>query len=210
MQKSESIVELTKALIKVQSQLKGAKMDSVNPFYHAKYASLASVWDACRKLLSDNGLAVIQTNSVGEGHKLIIDTILIHSSGEWVCGSLPMILSKDDPQGIGMAITYGRRYGLSAIIGICTEDDDAEPTIDRKPQETTKQVDKKPEQQTGEKHFDNAGQLLTECAKYTNAEGKKITRQMVCDAIGVKEPKEITNFDEAWTIMLTNVIRVKQ
>ena len=131
METSLSIVELTKALINVQSQLKEVKRDSFNPFHHSKYAGLASVWDSCRSLLAENGLAVIQTTNVGENHQLIVETMLVHSSGEWVKGQMPMLLSKQDPQGIGSAITYGRRYGLSAILGICPEDDDAEGAIDR-------------------------------------------------------------------------------
>jgi len=131
MNKSDSISELTKALVKVQSQLGGARLDSSNPFFKSKYASLSAVWDACRKLLADNELAVIQTTSAGNDNNLIIDTTLSHSSGEWITGELPMILPKNDPQGIGSAITYGRRYGLSAIIGICPEDDDAESAMER-------------------------------------------------------------------------------
>lgn len=144
MKKSESIASLTQALVKVQSQLKGAKADSVNPFFKAKYASLSSVWEACRKLLADNELVVIQTTSVGDEHKLIIDTTLAHSSGEWITGQLPMILNKEDPQGIGQAITYGRRYGLSAIIGICPEDDDAESTVSTQPKKQQAKPTKEP------------------------------------------------------------------
>lgn len=133
MNKSDSTVELTKALVKVQSELRGAKMDAENPFFKAKYADLASVWDACRELLASNELAVVQTTAVGENHQLIVETTLLHVSGEWITGQLPMILSKNDPQGIGSAFTYGRRYGLSAMVGVCPEDDDAESATQRKP-----------------------------------------------------------------------------
>ena len=132
MQKSESIAALAKALKAVQIELKPALKNSVNPFFKASYADLGSVWDSCRNLLAKNGLSVTQTMDVGEGHTLIVETILLHESGEWIGSRLPMILSKNDPQGIGMAITYARRYGLSAIIGVCSEDDDAESTVDRK------------------------------------------------------------------------------
>ena len=208
MQRSDSTSELTKALIKVQSQVKGARADSVNPFFKAKYASLASVWDACRKLLADNELAVVQTMSTGEGHKLIIDTTLLHSSGEWISGQLPMVLSKDDPQGIGQAITYGRRYGLSAIIGICPEDDDAEGSVSHKAPKPKAQAttNKPPEEPVveGEKEFKNIGQLLTECSKF------KIARQQVLDLIGVADPKEITDFNEAWMMIRKELIRAEE
>lgn len=139
MEKSEHIENLAKALSRVQSQLRGAKQDSTNPFFKSQYADLSSVWSACRDLLAENELAVIQTTDVGENHQLIVETTLAHSSGEWISGQIPMLLSKQDPQGIGSAITYGRRYGLSAIVGICPEDDDAEGAMGReKPKVTPK------------------------------------------------------------------------
>ncbi len=131
MEKSESIKELATALAKTQGQLTSAKKGAVNPFFKSSYADLATIWDICRKPLSDNGLAVIQiTNETGE--KIILETILCHTSGEWIKGSLPLNPVKSDPQGIGSALTYARRYGLSAMIGITAdEDDDAEGAMGR-------------------------------------------------------------------------------
>ncbi len=132
MQKSDEINELAGALTKAQCKLEGAKMDGKNPFFKAKYATLASVWDACRKPLTDNGLSVVQTSSVGDGEGLILDTTLLHTSGQWIGGELAVKPTKNDPQGIGSAITYARRYGLAAIVGICPEDDDAESATEHK------------------------------------------------------------------------------
>ena len=124
MEKSESIKAIAMALNKVQAELQTAKKGSENPFYHSKYADLLSVWDACREPLSKNGLAVTQVGGTdGEG-KPILETILLHESGEWIKGSFPLLLTKQDPQGVGSAITYMRRYSLSAILGLCTEEDD--------------------------------------------------------------------------------------
>uniref|UniRef100_A0A6M3LDD5 Putative Erf family protein n=1 Tax=viral metagenome TaxID=1070528 RepID=A0A6M3LDD5_9ZZZZ len=142
MEKSDSISELAKALCIVQGKLEGAKKDSENPFFKSKYADLSSVWEACRKLLSANGLSVVQTNSPSGENTTIIDTTLLHNSGEWISGSLEVPLSKNDPQGLGSAMTYARRYGLSAIVGVCPEDDDAESATQRK-QEPPK-TEKKP------------------------------------------------------------------
>lgn len=128
--RSESIAELTKALCRVQSELKGAIKDSTNPFYKQTYADLASVWDACREALGKNGLAVIQTTEAIE-HGVIVETLLSHISGEWISGRLQMKPQKEDPQGIGSAITYARRYALAAIVGVCPADDDAEKTTER-------------------------------------------------------------------------------
>jgi len=127
--KSDNIEELAKALTKAQSAMKGAKLDSENPFYHSKYADLTSVWDACRKPLTDNGLSVPQTMAIGAGGECIIETTLMHSSGQWITSNLQMPF-ETDPQKLGKEITYGRRYALSAIVGICPEDDDAESFAD--------------------------------------------------------------------------------
>ncbi len=131
MLKSDTIGELAKALVNVQKVLEGAKKDSKNPFFKSSYADLSSVWEACRKPLAENGLAVIQTMDLQEGADLIIETMLVHTSGEWISGQLWMKPVKDDPQGIGSAITYARRYALAAIVGVCPEDDDAEQAMSR-------------------------------------------------------------------------------
>jgi hypothetical protein len=122
---SESIGKLAEALAKAQGAIEGAKKDSANPYFKSKYADLASVWDACRKALSDNALSVIQTTEAPEfPQTVIVDTRLCHSSGEWVQGRIVMKPVKDDPQGIGSCLTYARRYALSAMVGIAPEDDD--------------------------------------------------------------------------------------
>lgn len=123
MNKSESIAELTKALVNVQANLKPAVKDAKNPFFKSNYADINSVWDSCRDLLADNGLAVIQTTAPAE-HAVIVETILAHTSGEWIGGELLLPLTKGDAQGVGSAITYGRRYGLAAIVGIVADEDD--------------------------------------------------------------------------------------
>lgn len=124
--RSESIGKLTEALSKAQSVLEGALTDSDNPFFKSKYADLASVWKACRKPLTDNGLAVMQTTyPIPENPELIgLETVLSHVSGEWITGNLVMKPVKNDPQAIGSCITYMRRYSLAAIVGVSPEDDD--------------------------------------------------------------------------------------
>lgn len=124
MVKSESIANLAKSLATVQASLTPAKKDSTNPFFNSKYADLSSVWESCRELLAKNGLSVIQGNRVGANNTVIVETILAHESGEWIQSELSMPLAKNDPQGVGSAITYGRRYGLAAMIGIVADVDD--------------------------------------------------------------------------------------
>ena len=136
-QQSDQINELATALSKAQGKITGALKDSSNPFFKTKYADLASVWDACREQLSANGLAVVQTLS-NDAENIVVITTLTHSSGQWMRGSLAVKPVKSDPQGIGSAITYARRYALAAIVGVAQIDDDAEAAMGRKQAEVAK------------------------------------------------------------------------
>lgn len=120
---SDSTTKLFQALHRAQSVMAGAKKDVDNPFFKSKYADLASVWDAARGPLTDNGLSIIQIPSA-EGAAVTITTILAHESGEWISGDLTLVSTKNDPQGLGSAITYARRYALAAFVGVAPEDDD--------------------------------------------------------------------------------------
>ena len=122
------------ALSAFQGDLMPAKKTEENPFFGMKYASLASVWDAVRKPLAENGLSVTQTlgNDLVKNDILIVETTLLHKSGEWLASKLAITLTKQDPQAIGSAISYARRYSLSAILGVAAEDDDAESATDHK------------------------------------------------------------------------------
>jgi hypothetical protein len=134
MEKSESITELSKALIKVQADLKPALKYKTNPYLKSKYTDLGGVWEVCRALLQENRLAVIQVGGIDTGGSYL-ETILAHESGEWISGRYPLKpVRADDPQALGSAMTYARRYTLAAILGIVTEDDDAEAAMPRPPE----------------------------------------------------------------------------
>lgn len=132
MNQSESIAELAAALAAAQSEIKGAVKDAENPFFKSSYADLASVWDACRGPLTKNGLCVIQTSEAHDGRTLIVTT-LAHKSGQWIRGYMPVVAMKPDPQSLGSAITYARRYSLAAICSVPQIDDDAESAMTRQP-----------------------------------------------------------------------------
>ncbi len=123
MQTSDSINELAGALAKAQGEITGALKDSANPFFKSKYADLASCWDACRGPLAKNGLSVFQVPEMTD-LGLTLVTTLAHSSGQWVRGSLPVHPKDDTPQAMGSALTYARRYALTAVVGIAQVDDD--------------------------------------------------------------------------------------
>lgn len=123
MEKSQTLNELASALCKCQAQIKGAKADSENPFFKSSYADLASVWEACREPLTKNGLSVCQTIE-GDQDKMVVKTILMHISGEFIISSCPVLMKDKTAQGAGSGITYARRYSLAAIVGIAQIDDD--------------------------------------------------------------------------------------
>ena len=128
---SDAIEALAVALCKAQAVMEGASKGKVNPAFRSKYADLASVWEACRGPLADNGLAVVQSASA-EGAAVTVTTLLVHSSGQWVKDSLTMVAKDASPQAVGSAITYGRRYALAAFVGVSPEDDDGEAAQGRK------------------------------------------------------------------------------
>ena len=123
---SATIGALAAALAKAQGAIEGATKGKVNPHFKSRYADLSSVVEACKAALSANGLAVVQSVSSEGDNKVTITTMLLHTSGEWMRSALTLAAGKSDPQGIGSAITYGRRYGLAAMVGVApVEDDDA-------------------------------------------------------------------------------------
>lgn len=140
MEKSESLKELAASLAKAQGQIKGALKDSSNPFFKSKYADLSSVVEAIREPLSVNGLSYVQVAHDAEGGAKI-ETLILHSSGEWLsCGAVSVPVSKADAQGFGSAMTYARRYSLSAAFGVAPEDDDGNAAAKSPPKQTPGQI----------------------------------------------------------------------
>ena len=129
---STELNALATALAKAQAAVRGATRDSLNPHFRSKYADLASVWEACREALTQNGLSVVQLPGYTDG-VATLDTILLHSSGQWIGGTAGAPLPKADAQGVGSALTYLRRYALAAVAGVAPEDDDAEGAVGRAP-----------------------------------------------------------------------------
>lgn len=151
--KSEAINELAAAVAKVQSVLRPAVKNKKNPFFKSDYADLVAVWESCKSPLAANGLSVIQTTDVADDGSVELITTLAHTSGQWIDGRYPLKAIKQDPQGIGSAITYARRYALMAIIGIVTDDDDdGEHAMGRHRQEAPKPVGSPPKPLEGDFH----------------------------------------------------------
>lgn len=120
---SENINELATALSKAQSEIGNALEDKANPHFRSKYASLASLWSACRTALTKNGLSVIQCPHVVADH-VYLTTKLLHSSGQWIESTMPVLSAKTTPHAMGSALTYMRKYSLASMIGIAPGDQD--------------------------------------------------------------------------------------
>lgn len=125
---SESIAEIVKALVLAQGKMGDVRKTSMNPAFRSKYADLAAVVEAVVPALQSAGIAVIQSASCDyreDGAAVVtVETMFAHSSGEWIKAALDLRPVKYDPQGVGSAITYGRRYQLLAMAGVAPEDDD--------------------------------------------------------------------------------------
>ncbi|WP_029459582.1 ERF family protein [Solidesulfovibrio alcoholivorans] len=122
---SSEISELAKALIAVQKSLQPAVKDATNPFVHNRYATLNSVMESCRDALLSNDIWMTQFPVPADPGYLGLVTKLTHAkSGQWQASLAVVPLPKADPQGMGSAMTYARRYSLSAMLGIVTDADD--------------------------------------------------------------------------------------
>ncbi|PFD89183.1 recombinase [Bacillus thuringiensis] len=124
MNKSETIIELAKALVKFNSEVNKIAKDADNPFFKNNYATLDTIIDEIRPILSKHGLSIMQIPS-GDGQNVTLKTLLLHESGEWLeSDELTMKPVKNDPQAVGSCITYARRYSLAAFLSLNTGEDD--------------------------------------------------------------------------------------
>lgn len=124
MQTSQSIGAIAAALVAFQSEVVDPKKGSDNPYFNSKYVPLDALVAAIRKPMANNGLSFMQFPIIND-EKVGIKTTILHKSGEYIEGDpLYMKPIKQDPQAIGSAITYAKRYSLSAILGVAWEEDD--------------------------------------------------------------------------------------
>lgn len=111
-----------KALCKVQKILKHASKSEKGGF--GKYADLAEVYETIRKPLTDHGFAYFHSMVTDQDGREFVETLLIHETGGTYKTRLPVINKTRDMQGLGSAITYAKRYGISMIVGLASEEDD--------------------------------------------------------------------------------------
>jgi ERF superfamily len=115
--------ELAQALNEFQAELVIVGKGKTNPFFKAKYADLASIMLEAQPILTKHGLAISQLPDNIDGRPALT-TILMHKSGQHISAVVPLILTKEDPQAVGSAITYMRRYGYAAVLQIVIDEDD--------------------------------------------------------------------------------------
>jgi len=135
MKKSETIVEIAKALIDFKKEVGKLKKTGKNPYFKSTYAPISEVLETINDPLNNVGLSFVQFPK-GENE---LETLVMHTSGEWISESYYMKPVKEDPQALGSVITYQRRYALCAIFGLGDEDDDANTVSEPK-----KQSDERP------------------------------------------------------------------
>ncbi len=170
MNKSDTIVELAKAMSLAQGEMGGAHKGANNPFFKSKYADLGAVIEAVKEPFAKHGLSYVQF-PIEDNGRVGVETILMHSSGEWMSNKFTVQLSKQDAQGAGSAITYCRRYGLQAVAGIPSEDDDGN---------AASPAAKKPDQ----KAISELAEHITKCG---------FTSRQVCESYKVKSLSELTD-----------------
>ena len=167
MNHSETIGKLAEALSRAQAEMHAAKFNAVNPFLKNNYADLGSIIDTAKPTLGKYGLAVTQ-HPFNEGDRVGVETVLTHASGEWISSSLSLPLAdekgKSGAQVAGSIITYLRRYTLSAVLGMYS-DEDTDGNSEPKP------VEVKPAAKVAEKQPIEDTMTIERAMKIQNSEG---------------------------------------
>lgn len=125
---SVSIVNLAADLLKAQQAMGDAKKEASNPFFKSSYADLNAIREVVIPALNANNITVLQPTEVLEG-KNYVKTLLLHTSGEYLCSLTEIKNTKGDAQSEGSGISYARRYGLQSFLNVGAVDDDAEDTM---------------------------------------------------------------------------------
>lgn len=211
MEHSEQLDALAKALVAVQTVMRPAIKDSQNPHFKSKYADLESVMEAIREPLAAHGLVVTQTLEPAPDGVVVVTTLL-HESGQWLRGKCLLKPQRNDPQGIGSCITYGRRYGAAAIVGLHQSDDDGEAASGRgddKPRlEGPKRLERPPAQPsapppltlTGGSFEDEYGRLVNQ--------GEIKSLMVLIDKHGISTDALKTFCQERWGVSSRKELRV--
>jgi hypothetical protein len=122
-ERSADIAQIAAAIVGAQADMPRVPKAAENPFFKSRYADLAGIIETAQPVLAAHGLGVVQSADC-DGDVAAVETMLLHTSGEWISSRTVLKPAKPDPQGMGSAITYARRYAYMAIVGMASEDDD--------------------------------------------------------------------------------------
>lgn len=137
---SEGKGDLFAAISNAQAEFSTVAKNATNPHFKSKFAPLDTIIEMIRPILPKHGLAVMQFTDIAEAG-IVVETVITHSSGQYISGALAMPVVKQDPQGYGSALTYGRRYALAAALGIVS-DEDVEGNATDKQKDSAKKPEK--------------------------------------------------------------------
>lgn len=129
-ERSDELAELACALSAAQGEIEAADKDGLNRHTEARYSTLTAVWGAIRAPLAKNGLSVLQWPIASDPGTISVKTVLLHASGQYVSGVITIacleVKGLSAAQSYGLALSYARRYGITALVGVCSDDNDAE------------------------------------------------------------------------------------
>lgn len=196
MRKSETIIELSKAFAKMQMELEQPLKNADNPFFKSKYVPLENVVDSITRAANKHGLSFTQFPSSDESGNVTVGTMVMHESGEWIeYDPICMKPVKNDPQAVGSAITYAKRYALSAIFGITSDNDDDGNEATQPGKVTPKAVPKKQVPATNNKIPKEVVKAYKDAIQFvidrTGKNDGSITRWF-CEKLGVARIEDIT------------------
>lgn len=191
----QDIKELATALNAFQAEVVTVGKAAANPFFKSKYAPLDEIMKAALPVLTKHGLAVTQLvdNLNGES---ALTTTLLHTSGQHISSTMPLLLTKNDPQGQGSAITYARRYSYAAMLGIVIDEDDDGHSATHAPQQRTYKQPAQPKpaisKPAGDKKVSpSQGKLLLARARdYSGLQDWDAIRQWFVDTVGL-QPNDV-------------------
>jgi hypothetical protein len=140
---------ISAAFIKARGEM-GATVATDAKGNYGKYATLAALVEATSATFANHGLAIVQEAAIDEAG-VVVETWLLHESGAMMqFAPLTMPLAKRDAQGVGSAITYARRYQLSAVCGLAPDDDDGQAATDAQQAAQRKPQHRRVDAETGE------------------------------------------------------------
>jgi hypothetical protein len=190
---SQSISNLAAALVKFNAEVKRIEKDGNNPHFRSKYATLDGIEDEIRPLLQKHGLATLQFPGMEED-RVTVKTMLLHESGEWMESDVAKARpTKEDPQGVGSAITYLRRYSLTSMLSLSTGDVDDDGNAASQPPSQTQQQTRTATQTTTQ--GSNSGQTQTDVRKATEAQVKMINVKLKAASMDITHVNKFLNLN---------------